>query len=172
MVASVYVLLPFQGVRLPFYLIPRALPWAMECCPFRAQPFLHWLWLWLSLRPPTVGSFQSLTVGSSLFTLCWLWLSFQPPTVGSSLFTLRSSLNFPLFFCSFRKMRYLCRWTSWRIVPQAHDADASKPQSTPSLLQVFQLATKEVRVGNEARHNKGVYLTLCLRRTESRKFTI
>ena len=72
----------------------------------------------------------------------------------------------PLFFCSFRKMRYLCRWTSWRIAPQAHDADASKPQSTPSLLQVFQLATKEVRVGNEARHNEGVYLTLCLRRTE------
>ena len=67
MVASVYVLLPFQGVGLPFYLIPRALPWAMECCPFRAQPFLHWLWLWLSLRPPTVGSFQSLTVSSSLF---------------------------------------------------------------------------------------------------------
>ena len=35
-----------------------------------------------------------------------------------------------------------------------------------AFLQVFQLATKEGRVGNEARHNKGVYLTLCLRQSE------
>ena len=40
---------------------------------------------------------------------------------------------------------------------------ASMPQHTPSLFVGSLLQTKEVRVGKEARHNKGVYLTLCLR---------
>ncbi len=36
----------------------------------------------------------------------------------------------------------------------------------------FQPCNQGGRVGNEARHNEGVYLTLCLRRIESRKFAI
>ena len=47
------------------------------------------------------------------------------------------------------------------------------PRSTPSLFAGFSyLHDKGERVGKEARHNKGVYLTLCLRRNESSKFTI
>mgnify|MGYP004562471761 FL=1 len=47
------------------------------------------------------------------------------------------------------------------------------PRSTPSLFVGFSyLHDKGERVGKEARHNKGVYLTLCLRRNESSKFTI
>lgn len=50
--------------------------------------------------------------------------------------------------------------------------NASMPRSTPSLFAGYHLCmTKEKRwVG--VRHNKGVYLTLCLRRNESSKFTI
>ena len=118
------------------------------------------------------GSFTIIRVliilecGGTPHLLHWRSIGFpfgrRPLVLHSSLFVLHFIFLFS--FVRSEKMRYLCRWTSWRIVLQAHDADASKPQSTPSLLQVFQLATKEVRVGNEARHNEGVYLTLCLRR--------
>ena len=51
--------------------------------------------------------------------------------------------------------------------------NVSMPRSTPSLFVGFSyLHDKGERVGKEARHNKGVYLTLCLRRNESSKFTI
>ena len=50
--------------------------------------------------------------------------------------------------------------------------NASMPRSTPSLLRVITSAWQRRKGGKEVRHNKGVYLTLCLRRNESSKFTI
>ena len=41
-----------------------------------------------------------------------------------------------------------------------------KPQHTPSLARGNPIQRSGGRAGNEARHNEGVYLTLCLRRVE------
>ena len=50
--------------------------------------------------------------------------------------------------------------------------NASMPRSTPSLFAGYHICMTKEKGWVEARHNKGVYLTLCLRRNESSKFTI
>ena len=52
------------------------------------------------------------------------------------------------------------------------ETNASVPLFTPSLLVGFMPANKGDRVGKEARHNEGVYLTLCLRHTGISQITV
>ena len=75
-------------------------------------------------------------------------------------------------FLLFAKNIVILEWTNWLRVFVC--LVLIRPCLVPrrAFCGLSHLHDEGERVGKEARHNKGVYLTLCLRRNESSKFTI